>query len=110
MSVMNYVEFTISFFVIFSLFINILLLIAAVFKSKLYSIELVLLGMISFCILWGFHEFLQLTVTSYKIAGISSSESSRIISEMFSLMASMLVFGVGVTKNRLQDFRLGYKK
>ena len=105
-----YIEFTINFLVIFALFLNVLLLIAAVFKTKDYSLELVLLGMISFCVLIAFHEFLQLTVTSYKLADTEAAFSDAIISEMFALMASMLIFGVAVTKNRLQKFRLGVKK
>ena len=104
-----YIEFTINFFIIFAIFLNILLLTAGVFKTKNYSIELVLLGMISFCVLLGVHEIMGLTVTSYKLADVSAPFNTTIISKIFSLMAATLIFSVGVTKNRLQKFKLGRK-
>jgi len=105
-----YTEFVVNFFIIFALIINILLVIACVFKTKDYSLEVLLLGLISFCVLLAIHEFLQLTVTSYKLASQEAPFGESIITEMFSLMASMLVFSVGVTKNRLEKFGLGMKK
>jgi len=110
MSLLVYLEFTINFFVIFSLLISIIGLIASVFKTKDYSLEIIFLGMISFCILLGFNEFMQLTITSYRLNGNEIPLSDSIISEMFSLMASMLIFGVAITKNKLQKVRLGRKK
>ena len=104
-----YIEFVINFLIILTLFINILLAVASVFKTKDYSIELILLGLISFFVLLGFHEFMQLTVTSYKLADTEAPLSDTIISEMFSLMASMLIFGVAIIKNKLQKIKLGSK-
>jgi len=105
-----FLEFIIDFLLLFSIFINILLLIACVFKNKEYSLEFVLLAMISFCVFFGVHEFLELTVASYRLANSTMPFGDMIISEMFLLMASMLVFGVGVTRNKLQKFKLGKKK
>ncbi len=105
-----YIEFTINFFIIFALFLNILLLVASVFKTRDYSLELVLLGMISFCILLGVHEGLDLTVSSYRLASNEVPFNEMIISEMFSLMAAILIFSIGITKNRLQNFKLGRKE
>jgi len=110
MTTQMYIEFIIDFLILFSVFINILLLIAAVFKNKEYSLEFVLLGMISVCVFIGIHEFLQLTLASYRLAETQAPFGDMIISEMFLLMASMLIFSLGVTRNKLQKFKLGRKK
>jgi len=105
-----YVEFIINFFILFTILFNVLLLMASVFKTKDYAIELVLLGMISFCVFIGIHQFMGLTLTSYRLAETEPPFADTIISEMFLLMASMLIFGIGVTKKKLQNIELGKKK
>lgn len=105
-----YVNFIMNFLILFSIFINMVLIIAAIFKVKEYGLELVLLGMLSFGVLFGIHEFAQLIITSYSLSGVQPPIGDSLISEMFLLMASMLIFGVGLTKNRLKKFKLGTKK
>lgn len=105
-----YINFVMNFLILFAIFINMVLFIAAIFKVKEYGLELLLLGMLSFGVLFGIHEFAQLIVTSYQLAGAEAPLGDALISEMFLLMASMLIFGVGVTKNKLKNFGLGRKK
>lgn len=104
--ILMYTQFIINFFVLFTILINILLLIASVFKTKNYSLELVLLGMISFCVFMGIHEFLELTIASYRLAHTQAPYDGTIISDMFALMGSMLILGVAITKKRLQKIKL----
>jgi hypothetical protein len=110
MNIAVYMDFVINFLILIAIFINLLLIIASIFKNKDYSLEVVLLGMASFFVFFGIHEFMQLAITSYRLSDSTTPLGDSIISEMFLLMASMLVFGVGVMKNRLKDFKLGKKK
>ncbi len=106
MNAVTYVEFLIDFFVLFSIFINLLLLVTASLKSKKnYSVALVLFTMISFSVLLGFHEFLQIIDTTYKIANENAPFGDSIINEMFSLMAAMLIFSLSITKKRLKNVK-----
>jgi len=105
-----YMDFIINFFILFAILINILLLIAAVFKTKDYALELLILGMISFVVFLGIHQFMNLSISSYTLAGQEEPFGESVISEMFLLMASMLIFAIAATKNRLQSFKLGSRK
>ncbi len=105
-----YIEFFIQFFTIFSVFIIVIQLIALTLKIKEYTIELLVLGLLSFCILILFNEFSELTVTGAKLSLEELPEITQIFNKMFALMAAMLIFGVAIVKNRLEKLQVGIKK
>ena len=108
--ILTYVTFIINFLIMFAIFITVILLIAGIFKTKDYSMELVFLGLVSFCIFMALTEFVELTIISYKVAEAMPPTIDTLISDMFILMASMLIFGIAVMKNKLEKMHLGSKK
>ncbi len=105
-----YVEFFLQFFSIFSIFVIIIQLIALVLKTKDYTLELLILGLLSFCILMLFYEFSELTTTSAKLSYQEMPEIASVFNKMFALMASTLIFGVAIVKNRLEHIEIKLKK
>lgn len=106
MTFLIYAEFFMQFFSIFTMLIVALQLSTLVLKIKEYTIELLMLGLLSFCILMLFCEFSGLTITSAKLSEQEIPELSEVISKMFALMASMLVFSIAIVKNKLERMQL----
>jgi hypothetical protein len=86
-----------------------LLTVAAVFKTKNYSIELVLLGMISFSVLLVVSEFGGLITASSQLTE-TELLNNMLIYEMFFLMAATLMFSIGIVKNKLEKVKFSKKK
>ncbi len=110
MTAIIYIEFFMQFFSIFAILIITLQLSALALKIKEYIIELLILGLISFCILMLFSEFSELTMISARLSEQEVPEISIIINKMFALMASILVFSIAIIKNKLKKIQLGFKK
>lgn len=92
------------------MFVIIIQLIAVLLKVRGYTTELLLLGLVSFCILMLFYEFSELTTTSAKLSFQELPDITMIFNKMFALMASMLIFGVAIVKDRLEKFNINLKK
>jgi ABC-type transport system involved in multi-copper enzyme maturation permease subunit len=104
-----FISFLIQFVAIFLIFTISLLTTAAVFKTKEYSLELVLLGLISFSILMLISEFGGLIFSSSQLTQTEIT-SNMLIYEMFFLMAATLIFSIGVVKNKLEKVKFSHKK
>ncbi len=97
-----YIEFFLRFFVILALMISSLLLIAIFLKmrKRKYLIELLVLGLLIFCLFWGIYEFSEIIFVSALL--MSESIGNELIAKTFALMGAIMIFSISIVKKRLR--------
>ena len=103
-----YLEFFLRFFVILGLMVSSLLSIALFLKMKKreYLLELLILGLLIFSLLWGVYQFSQIVFITTSIIGEPIGDD--LMSKTFALMGAIMIFSISIVKNRLSKVLKNY--